>query len=104
MKLEVLERGTHEVRLREINNDIPSPCGIVAETLADLEYHIGAMVKDGGNDIKTQAQCQLRLAMLFASLTAASAQGWKLALTGDAHCGPVQQICRNYSAQLEGNR
>lgn len=86
LKLKVVQKGTHFVAIDKINNDIPSPCEVVADCLADLEYHIKELIKAGGsegNSVQSSAvyfQAKGSLLNLNDALQYATKQNWKLDL------------------------
>ena len=80
MKLKVVQKGTHYVAIKDINNDIPPPPSFVAEYLGMLEYELGEMVKGGGNDPEAVKKVTSVIQMLNTSLRDAFDQNWKLEL------------------------
>jgi hypothetical protein len=79
MKLKIIEKGTHLVKLSDANNDIPSPPQVVADYLTNFEYYLREMVRKGGSSHDLTA-CQNHLAGLNESIMEATEQGWKLHL------------------------
>lgn len=76
MKLKIIKRGTHMVELGKINDDVPSPCEVVADILLDFECRLKEMVKTGGTmNLEQQFQS---LKMLNNALMEAKEQGWEL--------------------------
>jgi hypothetical protein len=82
MKLNVIQKGTHEIMLKDLNNDVPSPCECVADSLYQVKYYLGELVKNGGcpNDSLLVANLNASIFELNASLVAAARQNWKLEL------------------------
>ena len=90
LELKVVKRGTHLVKMEKINDDVPSPAACVAESLADLEYRIGELVKIGGyNAEKNGAFSEnahafdnllMSVNLLNSALNDASKQNWQLEL------------------------
>lgn len=78
MKLKVLKRGTHILPLSEWNNDRPSPCEVVADSLAQLEFNIKHMVERGG--CPRPELVHQDLDSLNCALSLAKEQGWELTL------------------------
>lgn len=86
MKIKVIQKGTHYVAIRDINNDVPSPCECVAEYLADIEYRLSELVRLGGNDESTAEKSSAARSLMYSvenlnnALVAAEKQNWKLEL------------------------
>jgi len=78
MKLKVVKRGTHVLPLKEWNNDVPSPCEVVADTLADLQFQIKCMVERGG--VPRPELVHQSLESLNCALKAAKDQNWELTI------------------------
>ena len=79
MKLKVIQKGTHYVAIKDINNDVPTPASIVAEYLSSVEYYLQEMIKKGGSDHDVSALVS-NIQTLNTALIDASAQNWKLEL------------------------
>ena len=79
MKLKIIKRGTHLVKLSKANNDIPSPPSVVADYLAELEYYLKDMVRLGGSNYALKGATN-HLRGLNEALEDATKQGWELHL------------------------
>lgn len=85
LKLKVIQRGTHMLPLKEINNDVPTPPQVVADILADVECRLFELIKAGGchppvnRDNPLDSLCQ-SMQILNDALLAATEQNWKLEL------------------------
>jgi len=78
MKIKITQKGTHILPLSKWNSDVPSPCENVAEALADLEYSIGQIIKNGG--VMNLDRAFQSLKGLNNAVMAAKNQNWGLEL------------------------
>ena len=97
LKLRVIKQGTHILPLGKMNDDVPSPCAVVADALADFEYRIGEWIRSGGDDSSTLRRENMfravhnSLELLNNALCAATKQGWVLTLEGHPEHSLVQE-------------
>lgn len=101
MKLNVIQRGTHILPVSHWNNDVPSPCECVAETLAQLQWQIGELIRSGGRDSKEESRTHESVEMLANALRAATRQNWKLDLEKETNTGTNRVICKECGNEVD---